>query len=276
MKILFTSILVLFIAPTFGQYYYNDLISNQQGNEQYKIYRAQRIHKIKAASFEADNTPTEGFLLEQDISLDGKKVTLSSAFTGGKTSITNRTYELNRLKRTVTGSNGIETRSDYTYTQNGQLQVLLITTTDTAMKSQSTEQHEWSFDANGLPFGMIKTKNKTDSIVVELIKDDQGLIIEERWKKKNRNLETYYYYYDGKKQLTDIVRFNNSLKKLVPDFQFEYDAQGRVNGMTQISLSASNYLIWKYEYNEKGLKAKEIAYAKEKRLVGSIVYTYEQ
>jgi hypothetical protein len=46
--------------------------------------------------------------------------------------------------------------------------------------------------------------------------------------------------------------------------------------MTQISLSASNYLIWKYEYNDKGLKTKEIAYAKEKRLVGSIVYTYEQ
>ena len=110
---------------------------------------------------------------------------------------------------------------------------------------------------------------------VELVKDEQGLIVEEHWKKKNRTIETYYYYYDANKQLTDIVRYNAKLKKLLPDFQYEYDANGRVSQMIQVSMGSSSYFTWKYTYNEKGLKQKEVGYDKEKKMIGRIEYMYE-
>ena len=122
---------------------------------------------------------------------------------------------------------------------------------------------------------MLKIKNRLDTTQVELIKDEQGLIVEEHWKKKNRKLETYYYYYDAKNQLTDIVRYHSRLRKLLPDYLYEYDDKGRVSQMTQVSMSSSSYIVWKYTYNEKGMKQKEAGFDKEKKLVGRIEYTYE-
>ena len=88
-------------------------------------------------------------------------------------------------------------------------------------------------------------------------------------------METYYYYYDSKNRLSDIVRYNARLKKLIPDYLYEYDDKGRTTQATQVSMSSASYLIWKYSYNEKGLKIKEEGYDKAKNLVGRIVYTYE-
>jgi hypothetical protein len=159
--------------------------------------------------------------------------------------------------------------------KKGLIQKITLTTTDTAMKSTLTEVHEWTYNEAGQPQSMLKIKNRTDTTVIELIKDEQGLIVEERWKRKNRVVETYYYYYDTNKQLTDIVRYNTRLKKLLPDFQYEYDANGRVNKMTQLAMNTNSYFIWQYVYNEKGLKQKEVGFDKDRRMIGRIEYTYE-
>lgn len=275
MRVLLFFVLVLCLNAGFGQYYFNDVVSAQFSNEQYKLLRSNKIHKVKATSFEADNSVTEGFLVEEEISLDGKRIIQTSSLSGGKTSVVNRFYELNKLKRTQTLFNGIETKTEYTYSDKGAIQKILITTTDTAMKATTVEAHEWMYNEAGQPISMLKIKNRTDTTLIELLKDENGLVIEEHWKRKNRNLETYYYYYDSKNLLTDIVRFNARLKKLLPDFQYEYDTNGQVSQMTQVSMSSSSYIIWKYTYNEKGLKQKEVGYDKERRLVGRIEYTYE-
>jgi len=269
--------IVCFFAVTgsYSQYYFNDIVSTQLSNDQYKLLRANKIKKIKATGFEADNTPTDGFLLEEDISLDGKRIILSTTTSTGSSSVINHFYELNRLKRTQTGSKNIDNKTDYTYTDKGQLQKIVLTTTDTAMKSTLTEVHEWNYNEAGQPVSMLKIKNKTDTMFIELVKDEQGSVVEEHWKKKNRTVETYYYYYDANKQLTDIVRYNAKLKKLLPDFQYEYDASGRVSQMTQVSMTSANYFIWKYTYNDKGLKQKETGFDKERKMVGSIQYSYE-
>ncbi len=269
-------LLCFFIFPgIYGQYYFNDMVSTQASNDQYKLLRANKIRKIKATSYETDNTPTEGFSLEEEISLDGKRIVLSTATSSGKSSVTNRFYELSKLKRTQSVYNGIDSKTEYTYNEKGLIQKIILTTTDTAMKSTLTEIHEWTYNEAGQPQSMLKIKNRTDTTAIELIKDEQGLIIEERWKRKNRVIETYYYYYDAGKQLTDIVRYNTRLKKLLPDFQYEYDANGRINKMTQLSMSTNSYFIWQYVYNEKGLKQKEVGFDKERRMIGRIEYTYE-
>lgn len=276
MRSVLTVISFLFLLNGNSQYYFNDIISTQTSNEQFKLLRGGKIKKIKATSFEADNSPTEGFLLEEELSMDGKKVTLNTTTSAGKTSATNRFYELQKLKRTQSYSNGIENRAEYTYDSKGQIQKVLLTTTDTAMKYVSTEAHEWQYDETGKPVSMLRIKNRLDTTLIELVKDEKGLVIEENWRKKGRRLETYYYYYDTASHLTDIVRYNTRLKKLIPDFQYEYDTNGRVSQMTQISLGSANYFVWKYTYNEKGLKQSESGFDKEKKLIGRIEYSYEQ
>ena len=275
MRSLLTFACFFLVSNCYCQYYFNDIVSTRVSNDQYRLLRTNKIKKIKATSFEADNSITDGFLLEEDISMDGKRIILNTVLTGGKQAVTNRVYELGKLKRTQTNSNKIDTRADYTYNEKGLLQKLLITTTDTAQKSISTEAHEWLYNETGQPLSMLRIKNKTDTTFIELIKDEQGQIAEEHWKKKNRNLETYYYYYDTKNQLTDIVRFNARLKKLLPDYLYEYDANGRVSQMTQVSIGSSSYIVWKYTYNEKGLKQKEAGFDKERKLIGRMEYTYE-
>lgn len=258
-----------------GQFYFNDILSMQTGNDQYHLLRTHKIKKIKAASFESDNSPTEGFALEEEISLDGKRITLSTNVSAGNASVTNRYYDLGRLKKTQSVSKNIDTRTEYAYNEKGRLQKIILTTTDTAMKSTLTEAHEWIYTESGLPSVMFRIKNKTDTTLIELVKDEQGLVTEERWKRKNRLLETYYYYYDSTKHLTDIARYNSRLKRLMPDFQYEYDSNGRTTQMVQFSYNSSGYIVWKYAYNEKGLKKEEAGYDKEKKLIGRIVYSYE-
>jgi len=276
MRAFFALFCLLVCSTGYSQYYFNDIVSTQLTNDQYKLLRTQRIKTIRAASYEADNTLTQGFSLEENISLDGKKIMLAATTSNGKPSVTNHFYELNKLKRTQFATRNIDTKTEYTYNDKGQVQKILFTTVDTLMKTTSTEAHEWNYTAAGQPLSMLKIKNHTDTMQIELVKDEQGMIVEEHWKKKGRTLESYYYYYDARKQLTDIVRYNGKLKKLIPDFQYEYDAAGRISQMTQVSMASSNYFIWKYTYNDKGLKQTETGFDKNKQMVGKIEYMYEQ
>ena len=85
-----------------------------------------------------------------------------------------------------------------------------------------------------------------------------------------------YYYYDDKNRLSDIVRYNTKLKKLLPDLMFEYDDNDRViQKITTISnLTMGGYLIWRYIFDDKGLKTKEALFNKDKELTGKIDYVY--
>ena len=274
MRFLLTLLSFFAVSANYCQFYFNDIISTQQGNEQYQLLRSLKVKKITATSFEADNNISQGFSLEQEISMDGKKIVLSTATSIGKTSVTNRTYELGRLKKSQFNNNGIDNKTDYFYSDNKALQSILLTIIDTALKSTLLESHEWKYNEKGQPISMLQIKNKKDSIMVKISTDEKGLGLEENWYKKNKVVETYYYYYDTKNQLTDIVRYYTKLKKLLPDFQYEYNEEGRVSQLLQISMSSSNYVIWKYGYNERGLKIKEIAYDKEKKMIGRIEYLY--
>jgi YD repeat-containing protein len=275
MRLLLTLALLAIFDQTYSQYYFNDIVSTQSSNEQYRLLRAGKIRNIKATSFEPDNTVTPGFLLEQDISMDGKKSVINTATTAGKTTTTTHTYENSRIRRSQSFGGGIENKTEYFYGDKGTIQKIVLTTTDTAMKYTSVESHEWLYNDAGKPISMLRIKNKVDTTQIVLVKDEKDQVVEEHWKKKNRDIEVYYYYYDAAGHLTDIVRYNSRLKKLIPDFQYEYDAGNRISQMTQIFLGSGNYVVWKYTYNEKGLKSTESAYGREKALVGRIEYRYE-
>ena len=122
---------------------------------------------------------------------------------------------------------------------------------------------------------MLKIKNGTDTTVITFKYDDAGNVGEETWMKNNRVIETYYYYYNAKKQLTDVVRFSRKAKAMLPDYMFEYDTKGHITQMTQTQKGSANYLVWKYQYNEDGMKEKEVVYNKQKEMLGRIEYKYQ-
>jgi len=273
MKAVYTITLICFSGIASAQYYFNDIISIRQGNEQYKVWRAQKIATIKTVSYEPDNSVTEGFSVIQEISRDGKKVTITT-LTNDRTSVTVNSYDLGVLKRTQSNNKNISNKTDYTYDAQGRISKVNLSTIDTFMNSTISEVHEWTYDEYGAPASMLKIKNQHDTVTVQFIKDEKGNISEERWRKNGRTIESYYYYYNTNRQLTDIVRYNSKLKKLLPDFVYEYNAANQPTQMTQFSLGSNNYFVWKYKYNDKGLRTEEICSDKSKLQVGRIEYQY--
>jgi antitoxin component YwqK of YwqJK toxin-antitoxin module len=257
-----------------GQYYYNDILATQQSQQQYQLLRTNKVKKMQAISYEEDRTPTEGFKLEQELTIDGKKWITRTANISGKTSETTSFFELGKLKRTQSYSNGIENKMEYGYDEKGQIKFFTLTTMDTAMNYTSVETREWHYNVDGHITDVLKIKNRSDSSLASFVYDENGNLVEEHWKKKNREIETYYYYYNNAKQLTDIVRYNNRLKKLIPDYQYEYDEKGKPTQMTQLAANGK-YYIWKYGYNEKGLKISEKCIDNKKNIIGSIEYKYD-
>lgn len=100
-------------------------------------------------------------------------------------------------------------------------------------------------------------------------------MLEETWKRKEKEIEKYYFYYNDKKQLTDIVRFNSIANKLLPDYVYTYTDAGNLSEMMQVPRSGNNYVVWKYTYNDKGLKLTDNCYSKNKILLGTVAYVYE-
>jgi len=57
-----------------GQFYLNDIIGLKASQEKYQLMRKNKIKKITANSIEADGSSTKGFILNQEIQTDGKKI----------------------------------------------------------------------------------------------------------------------------------------------------------------------------------------------------------
>ena len=121
---------------------------------------------------------------------------------------------------------------------------------------------------------MIRIKDNADSTIVHFKKDEHQNITEELWLKKGRMIEHYYYYYNDKNQLTDIVRYNIEAQQMLPDFLFEYDENGMLSSLTQVPQGSSDYVVWKYIYDERGLKSKDVLFDKHQELLGTVTYTY--
>jgi hypothetical protein len=122
---------------------------------------------------------------------------------------------------------------------------------------------------------MLKIKNGTDTTIVNFKLDEKGNVAEERSVHAGREQPTIYYYYDDKNRLTDVVRYNNRAKRLLPDYMFEYDADGRISMMLVTTEGGADYQKWYYRYNDKGLKQKDECYAKNKMLIGKVEYEYQ-
>jgi hypothetical protein len=271
---LFTVAVLLFVLTCKSQYYYNDIVAGNISQKQYMVLKANHIHHVSAISYESNGEATEDFKLDQEISPEAKTIIVHSSYPSSGNSTTINNYKFNKLVETADSSANVSNITKYEYDSAGRISTVLTVSEDTFMNSRSEELHQW-FYKNDLPSYMLRIKDNADTTLVEFTYDDAANIGQENWKRKGKTVEIYYYYYNDAKQLTDIVRYNQRAKQMLPDFLYQYDAAGRMTQLVQIPPGNSDYMIWKYVYNPDGLKKSEFLFDKEKQLVGHIDYTYE-
>src|SRR6476469_3160366 len=265
----------LCVVTVHAQYFYNDIIANAQSNVQYQIIKKSKVKKVTAVSYESDNELNQAFKIEQQINNDASKISTSSVYDGEGNSFTAGYYNNNRISKSEDSSNRVFTTTTYAYNNNGNISSITTVTRDAFMVSVSKEDHQWMYNSNNQPTAMWKIKDGADTTKIELVYDEKGNVGEEIWRRKGKETERYYYYWNDNHQLTDIVRFNLKARKMLPDFLFEYDSEGRVSQMTQVPANSSNYMIWKYVYDEKGLKKRELLYNKQHQAIGYVEYQYQ-
>jgi len=271
------SIAVLTFLFTFciakAQYYYNDIVDLRASNNIYLNLKKNNIHQVSATSMESDNTPTEGFVFSKIIKNNGALVVTHTEMEASGISDDYDTYTNGLLMTSSDSADKVLTTVLYTYANDGKIFQVQTQTDDTTMNVHSTELHKWFYTGN-TPDSMIKIKDQADSTIIHFKKDENQHITEELWTKRGRTIEHYYYYYNDKGQLTDIVRFNNKAQQMLPDFLFEYNDNGVVSTLTQIPQGSSDYVIWQYVYDERGLKIKDVLFDKQKELLGTVNFTY--
>jgi len=273
-KVIFVGVLLVTVNHVCAQYYYNDIMSLKESNRIYLTLKKNNIKEVSATSIESDNTPTEGFSYNREIEENGSLVITHVSLATSGSSVTYEYYTGDRLMKSIDSSFRVATTVQYKYNDGDNLASIETQTDDTSMNVYSTELHQW-FYTNGVPDSMWRIKERTDTTIVRFKKDDKQDVTEEIWTKNGRTLEHYYYYYNDQSQLTDIVRYNPKARQMLPDFLFQYDPGGIISQMTQVPQGSSDYVIWQYVYDERGLKIKDVLFDKRQELLGTVTYTYQ-
>jgi len=268
--------IVLFISFSLqAQYYYNDLIGTAETNQQMKIYITNKVQSVNAVGFDPQGMRTTDFSELQEVKENGKALKITTRNNTNLTIYYNRFDDQGRLISITDSSSDIQSISTYEYDANGKIAVVKNITNDTSNNFNQTEIHTWIYTIEGKPEKMWRTINNTDSLEIRFTPDEDGNTGDEKTYRRGIESGAVYYYYDDKRRLTDIVRYNTKAKKLLPDVMFEYDDNDRViQKITTTSSLNLNYLIWRYLFNDKGLKTKEALFNNDKELNGKIEYNY--
>ena len=190
-----------------------------------------------------------------------------------RSSMTNYYNAQGQLYRTVDSSENAITTYEYQY-QDNKLLVVNSSSIPPGEKQKTVETHTWLYDAEGRPDKMIRTR-EGDTLELQFTKDAKGLVNQEQVFRKSVGGEKIYYYYDEQGMLSDVVRYQDKLGKLIPDYTFDYDGSGRISAKMVVQNGGKDYVTWRYEYNANGLVTKESCYDKQKKLVGKVEYSYE-
>lgn len=240
-----------------------------------KTYLENKVLSVTAAGFDPQGMKTNDFSEQQEILQNGT-VLKTGTRNNLITTILFSRFDIQAKLLSVTDSSGdVKSSTTYSYDENGKIILIKNITKDTSREIDETEIHQWFYNAAGHPQKMLRIVNETDSTEIRFNIDEKGNVADEQSFRKGAAGELIYYYYDDNNRLTDIVRYNTRLKKLLPDFMFEYDENNRVlQKTTLLSNLHLGYLIWRYVFNEKGLKTKEALFNKDKEMTGKIEYSY--
>lgn len=277
MKNLLLPLLVLSCLFAQAQYYYKDIIGAKESADMMRAYRNNKVTRVSLISYDAEDTKNDDFFVEQvytPASLMLKTVTRSEA--ANESVLTSFTDDAGRVIKTIDSTERMVSTTTYNYNTTGQLTSVTNNIRDTAQKINETELHLWQYNNNQVA-RMLRIKNGVDTMFVSFKLDANGNVTEEQSTRLGVTSGPVYYYYDTQNRLTDIVRFNNKAKRLLPEYMFEYAPNSsQVIQKITVPANSSDYLIWRYQFNADGLKVKEAIFDKRKGLKGKIEYKYQR
>lgn len=257
-----------------AQFYYRDIISNNQLLKEMSRLKENKVRSIKIKTFEDDGVESDGFFCEKKISRDYKTTELfTRSNVSGASLFTSSFDDKGQILRTNDSSDISSSTNSYYYDAQNRIQRIVssVRSSDDDFTNEIQEEHIYYYTEKNFPEKMIRVKNRYDSTVILFSLDDKGNLGIE---KDSKSGSKYYYYYDEKNRLTDIVHSNEFKPQLVPDYVFEYNSAGDISQMTANEEGGSNYYVWKYVY-ENGLRSKERCFSKERKLLGSVEYEYK-
>jgi YD repeat-containing protein len=281
MKFILLLLLSAFQLSLQAQYYYNDIIGTRETNRQMKAYVENKVKTVSATGYEPSGSKSTGFSEYQEVRANGRELKLSNITNLARTVTYSRFDVQGRIISITDSSLAVQNSTTYEYDEAGRLTKIQNAVLDSANAFNHTEIHNWYYNAAGQPTNMWRiiqnsgAMNNTDSLEVRFTTDENGNIADERTFKKNKETSYLYYYYDSNNNLSDIVRYNTKLKRLMPDLMFEYDDNGRaIQKITTTSSQQMGYMIWRYIFDSKGLKTKEALFNNDKEITGKIEYSY--
>lgn len=274
MKQLFFILTLCYSAPGLAQYWYNDVWNNTQTASTLSAYKKAAVTGVKVTAYDADNIRTSDVDVVQTFNAAaGTLVTQTASAANQPSWLTVQFNAQNKVTASVDSSAAGRNVTIYSYDAQGRLIGLHITATDSAGANPQTDEHLWQYAAEK-PLRMLRIKNKRDTTVVQLKTDDAGRVIEETTVTKNRPSDPVYYYYDESGRLTDVVKFNRRARRLLPETMYEWGAAAQPLQRISVPPSGLDYFIWRYQYDQNGLKVREAVYNKRKQLTGKIEYQY--
>ncbi len=271
--IILAAFLSLSIASS-AQYYYKDIVGTKESSELVHSYLQNKISKVVINSFDAAGERDENFFVEQQFSpLKRSLTTITRASAANPTYLISWFDTDGRIIKTIDSSEVIVTQTSYEYNPAGQLIKVVSSSSDSANKASMKEEHIWNWNGN-IPVKMLRIKNNIDTVYLDFKMDENGNVIEEQ--ETHRKVKSFpvFYYYNSKNQLTDIAQYNARVAKVLPNYMFEYSDKGQVIQKITVPSNKSDYLIWRFQYNDNGLRTKEAIYDKQKKLTGRIEYQY--
>ena len=276
-------IFIFFILPTASlqaQYYYNDIIGTHQTTQLMKTYVANKVRTVSATGYDHNNVKATDFLEFHEVRENGTVLKMTSRTANSHTVTYHRFDAEGRLQSTTDSTGAQQSTMNFDYDGSGRITRIQNNIRDNNNEFNQTETHHWIYGSNGKPVKMWRVISgseqlQPDSLEVRFVPDDHDNPGDEKTYRKNVETGVLYYYYDDKDRITDIVRFNNKLNRLIPDVMFEYDDNDRViQKITTTSSLTVGYFIWRYLFDAKGLKTKEALFNNDKQLTGKIEYAY--
>ncbi|HVK98151.1 MAG TPA: hypothetical protein VM368_10040 [Flavisolibacter sp.] len=274
MKLPVLFLLVLINSSVSAQYYYKDILGTKESADMISNYRNNKVHRVIVNSYDENNVRIANFVLQQEFSpVKQALTTITKTDQANQSVLTTFIDAAGRVIKSIDSSESVINQSVYHYNSTGQLTSISITSNQPGKNITESEEHIWQY-TNGKVSRMLRIKNKIDTTFVDFKLDESGNVIEEQETKKGKKSIPVLYYYDDKNRLTDIVRFNNKARRLLPEYLFEYSPSNQVIQKITVPAAGSEYIIWRYQYDQKGLRIKEAIYNKQKQLTGKIEYQY--
>lgn len=270
-----------------AQFYYNDVLGVRETNAQMKSYLANGVKSVSATGVTPEGTRVTDYTEVREVKENGQALRVTVINQLAKTLTYSRFDEKGRISQMTDSSSDVISTTTYQYDANDRLVKLETLVDDPGGDFKETETHLWEYNSKGQPEKMWKIRNRKgvlegiDSLEVRFIADEKGNPGEEHSYRKGFETEMLYYYFDEKGRVTDIVRYNNKVKKLVPDMILSYDDQDHV--IQKITSTSGNYNgkvtwvgynIWRFIFNDKGLKTKEALFDNDQAIQGKIEYAY--